>query len=86
MLHLCVKNGLDPLEIAIKAAHACGVKLFPQNRLMGTQLAPMHRLWRQVDGRHHPEWMCIYADDEPTRHFSFAFEGVPNFHVRLMRE
>ena len=85
VLHQYVKNGLDPLGIAIKAAHACGVKRFPQNRLMGTQPAPEHLrtdygVKLMVD---YPEWMCIYADGEPTRHFSFAFEGVRNFHVRL---
>jgi len=88
VLHQCVKNGLNPLAEAIKAAHACGVKLFPQNRLMGTQLPPKH-LRADYGGKlmaDHPEWLCTYPDGELTRHLSFAFEGVRNFHVRLIRE
>ncbi|MBM3242408.1 hypothetical protein FJZ31_39620 [Candidatus Poribacteria bacterium] len=88
VLHQCVANGLNPLAEAIKAAHACGVKLFPQNRLMGTQLPPKH-LRADYGGKlmaNHPEWLCTYPDGEPTRHLSFAFEGVRDFHVRLMRE
>ena len=88
VLHQCVKNGLDPLDIAIKSAHTCGVKLFPQNRLVGTQLPPGH-LHTDYGGKmmaDHPEWMCTYPDGKPTRHLSFAFKGVRDFHVRLMRE
>ncbi|HIA13083.1 MAG TPA: hypothetical protein EYN69_13595 [Flavobacteriales bacterium] len=88
VLHQCVKNGLDPLDIAIKAAHTCGVKLFPQTRLVGTQLPPGH-LRTDYGGKmmaDHPEWMCTYPDGKPTRHLSLAFKGVRDFHVRLMRE
>ncbi len=88
VLRQCVENGLDPLAEAIKAAHVCGVKLFPQNRLMGSQLPPKH-LRTDYGGKlmaNHPEWMCTYPDGEPTRHLSFAFEGVRDFHVRLIRE
>ena len=71
----CYKSGSRLWRQAISA----------QNRLMGTQPAPEHLrtdygVKLMVD---YPEWMCIYADGEPTRHFSFAFEGVRNFHVRL---
>jgi len=34
----------------------------------------------------HPEWRCRYGDGEPLRHLSLAFDGVRDFHVRLMRE
>jgi len=34
-LHRCVENGMDPLSEVIRAAHDCGLKLFPQNRLVG---------------------------------------------------
>jgi hypothetical protein len=88
VLHQCMENGLDPLAEAIEAAHACGVKLFPQNRLMGTQLPPKH-LRDDYGGTlmaNHPEWLCNYPDGEPTRHLSLAFENVRDFHVRLMRE
>ena len=88
VIQQCIDNGLDPLAEAIKAAHACGVKLFPQNRLMGPQLPPMH-VRTHYGGplmADHPQWMCTYADGKPTRHLSFAFEGVRDFHVRLMRE
>jgi len=88
VLRQCVENGLNPLAEAIEAAHACGVKLFPQNRLMGTQLPPKH-LRADYGGKlmaDHPEWLCTYPDGEPTRHLSLAFEGVRDFHVRLIRE
>ena len=85
-LHRCVANGCNPLAEAIKAAHDCGVKLFPQNRLIGIQLPPDHL----DDGgpliRNHPEWRCTYADGEPIHHLSLAFPDVRDFHVRLMRE
>jgi hypothetical protein len=88
ILSKCLENGLDPLAEAIEAAHACDVKLFPQNRLMGTQLPPKH-LRNDYGGTlmaNHPEWLCTYPDGEPTRHLSLAFESVRNFHVRLIRE
>lgn len=88
VLHQCVKNGLDPLAEAITAAHACGVQLFPQNRFEGPQLPPKH-LRADHGGpfmANHPEWMCTYPDGEPTRHLSFAFSGVRDFYIRLIRE
>ena len=84
----CVANGIDPLAEAIKAAHACGIRLFPQNRLAGLNLPPhshadAHRGEFLAD---HPEWMCTYPDGKPTRHLSLAFSPVRDFHLRLMRE
>ena len=87
-VHACLENGLDPLAEAIKAARACGVRLFPQNRLSGPQIPPKH-LRSEYGGKlmaDHPEWLCTYADGEPTRHLSFAFEGVRDFYVRMLRE
>lgn len=84
----CVAAGVDPLRSAIDAARQCGLRLFPQNRLQGPQLPPQH-LPHGFGGRllaDHPEWMALHADGEPTRHLSFAFPGVRDFHVRLMRE
>lgn len=80
--------GLDPLEEAIRAAHTVGLKLFPQNRLQGPQLPPSH-LRADYGGRfmaEHPEWMCTYGDDEPTRHLSFAYRGVRDLHLKIFRE
>jgi len=84
----CWRNGMDPLAEAIKAAHACGVKLFPQNRMVGVNLPPMshagpHRGEFLAD---HPEWLCTYPDGEPTRHLSMAFPEVRDFYVRMLRE
>jgi len=89
MLHDCVQKGLDPLAEAIKAAHACGLKLFPQNRLCGAGVPPNHVLRAELVGEalaKHPEWACTYWDGKPIHHFSFAFEGVRDFHARLIRE
>jgi hypothetical protein len=88
VLHLCASAGIDPLAEAIAAAHECGVKLFPQNRFEGPQVPPQHHL---VDHgglfmAAHPEWMCTYPDGEVTRHLSFAFSGVRDFYVQMMRE
>jgi hypothetical protein len=88
VVHQCMENGLDPLAEAIRAARACGIKLFPQNRLTGTQIPPKH-LCADYGGTvmvNHPEWLCTYPDGEPTRHLSLAFEEVRAFHVRLLRE
>ena len=84
----CWRNGMDPLAEAIKAAHACGVRLFPQNRLVGLNLPPsthagVHRGEFLAD---HPEWLCTYPDGEPTRHLSMAFPEVRDFYVRMLRE
>ena len=84
----CIEKGVDPLAEVIRAAHDCGLKLFPQVRFVGTQVPPMH-VRRDFGGRlmaDHPEWLCTYPDDEPTRHLSFAFQGVRDFYVRLLRE
>lgn len=84
----CRKIGLDPLAEALRAAHACGLRLFPQVRLVGPQLPPMH-LRGEYGGKlmaSHPEWMATYPDGEPTRHLSFAYAGVRDFYVRLFRE
>ena len=86
--HKCVENGLNPFTEAIAAAHACGVKLFAQNRFGGPQVPPYH-IRTDHGGKfmaEHPEWMATYADGEPTRHLSFAFKGVRDFYVRLFRE
>lgn len=84
----CLKKGIDPLAAAIEAARACGVKLFPQNRLAGLNLPPLfhgavHAGEFMAD---HTEWLCAYPDGEPTRHLSFAFPPVRDFYVRLTRE
>ena len=84
----CVERGIDPLAEAIKAAHACGVKLFPQNRMAGLNLPPgshadVHRGEFMAD---HTEWLSTYPDGEPTRHLSLAFEEVRGFYVRMLRE
>ena len=88
LLNECVERGVDPLEEAMKAAKACGVRLFGQNRLLGATIPP-HHLPRNYSGNliaDHPEWRCTYSDGEPIRHLSFAFEGVRRFHLRLIRE
>jgi uncharacterized lipoprotein YddW (UPF0748 family) len=87
-LHRCVENGMDPLSEVIRAAHDCGLKLFPQNRLVGVQVPPRHLMEDYGGGlmKDHPEWRCRYGDGEPLRHLSLAFDGVRDFHVRLMRE
>ena len=87
-VHACIDKGLDPLAEAIKAAHACGLRFFPRNRLAGPQLPPKH-LRLDYGGKllaDHPEWFSTHPNGEPTRHLSFAFAGVRDFHVRLMRE
>lgn len=84
----CVGNGLDPFSEAIKAAHACGVKLFGQVRFIGPQIPPYH-IRADCGGKflaEHTEWMSTYADGETTRHLSFAYKGVRDFYVRLFRE
>lgn len=88
VLRRLVGNGLDPLAEAIEAARRCGVQLFPQVRLIGTQLPPRH-LRAEWGGRmmaNHPEWLCTYPDGEPIRHLSLAFDGVRDFYIHLMRE
>ncbi len=87
-VNTCVDSGLDPLDEAIEAAHACGIKLFPRNRLYGKQLPPSH-LSIDMGGKlmaDHPEWMQVDRDGSLLRHLSFAFPGVRDFHVRLLRE
>ena len=81
-------KGIDPLKQAIVAAHDCGVKLFPQCRFEGPQY-PIQHIRRHQGGQlmaDHPEWMACYPDGKPTRHLSFAFEGVRDFYVRMCRE
>jgi len=88
VFHTSVERGLDPLAEAIKAARACSIKLFPQNRLEGPQFPPTH-IRADHGGKlmaDHPEWLCTYPDGEPTRHLSLAFEGVREFYVRMLRE
>ncbi len=88
ILRECVRRGRDPLAEVIEAAHECGLKLFPQNRLVGVGIPTRHQL-EDFGGKlmkDHPEWRCTYHDDEPLRHLSLAFQGVRDFHVRLMRE
>jgi len=88
VLHECVANGLNPLAEAMKAAHACGVKIFPQLRIMGPQLPP-HHLRADFGGKlmaDHPEWLCRHPNDEPIRHLSLAFKEVRHFLVQLLRE
>ena len=87
-LHQALKDGVDPLEAAIDAAHECGVKLFPQNRFIGPNLPPEHSV-QDHGGRfftEHPEWRCRYPDGSPIRHLSVAYPGVREFYVRLLRE
>ncbi len=82
------ENGVDLLAEAIGAAHECGVKLFPQNRLCGLNLPPRsHRdVHRGEFIAEHPQWLCRFHDDEPTRHLSLAYPGVRDFYVRMFRE
>jgi len=83
-----IANGIDPLKECIEAAHEAGVLLFPHDRLVGPQLPPNH-IRSQFGGQFqvdHPEWLATYPDGQPTRHMSFAFPGVRDFYVRLLRE
>jgi len=84
---ICAKNGVDLLAEAIRAAHTCGVQLFPQVRVVGLPLPPRH--WPAGRGSwiaDHPEWLSTYPDGQPTRHLSFAIPQVREFYVRLLRE
>ena len=88
VLRQSVANGCHPLAEAIRAARECGVALFPQNRFEGPQMPPKH-VRADYGGQFmadHPEWLCRYADGEPTRHLSFAYDGVRAFYVRMFRE
>jgi uncharacterized lipoprotein YddW (UPF0748 family) len=72
----------------VEAAHECGVKLFPQNRLVGVHI-PSRHFKEDYGGAlmlKHPEWMCTGPDGRKLRHLSLAFPGVRTFHVRMMRE
>ena len=87
-VHEAVRNGIDPLQAAIEAAHACGVKLFPQNRFIGPNLPPQHG-FTDHGGKfmaEHLDWRCAEPDGQPIRHLSLAYEGVREFYVRLLRE
>lgn len=87
-LNQLAKNGFDLLAEGIKAARACRVKLFPKNELFGLPLSPKYLSADRGERflADHPEWVCTYPDGEPIRTISFAFEGVRDVHIRLMRE
>ena len=59
---------MDPLAEAIKAAHQCGVQLFPQVRFTGVNM-PLWHGKRANGGKlmaDHPQWMAVYPDGTPA--------------------
>ncbi|MBT3343486.1 MAG: hypothetical protein HN712_28875 [Gemmatimonadetes bacterium] len=78
----------DPLAAAVACAHDVGLEIYPQLRMAGEKLPPIHLDAAgpgsfQTD---HPEFRCLTAEGKPTRHLSHAFPEVRERYVRLFRE
>ena len=82
------RHGFDPLLAAVACAHEMGIEIYPQVRMMGEQLPPLH-LGCDVAGdfqRQHPEFRCLTAKGYRTHHLSQAFPEVRAKYVELFRE
>ena len=80
--------GFDPLREAIACAREIGIEIYPQVRMVGTQLPPDHRRFTRPDEfqTRHPELRCTTPQGHPTRHLSQAYPEVRKEYVELFRE
>lgn len=82
------RHGFDPLKAAVRCAHDIGIRIYPQIRMEGEQLPPMHRGYGGPGEfqRQHPEFRCVTRRGHRTRHLSQAFPEVRAKYLDLFRE
>ena len=82
-----VERKVDPLEVAVDAAHELGLEIYGSMRLMGVEIPPFHQFHgAPTFMTEHPEFWTVDASGHKVPHLSLAFPEVRNLIVRLFRE
>ena len=79
------RKGIDPLETVINHAHDLGLELHGAYRV-GGWVTPAPEYPADEFYRERPEWRCVDRDGVPITRMSYAFPGVQNFVISLLRE
>ena len=83
------EKGIDPLKTAIDYAHSIGLEILGSYRLAFWMFPPPEDNLGGFSGRFaqaHPEWQCVDWDGRPIARMSYAFPGVQQFVISLLRE
>jgi len=82
-----VRRGIDPLAVAVKAAHDCNLQIYGSMRLQGIDMPPYHQFHDAVTFMtQHPEFWTVAEDGRRMPHVSIAFPEVRQLIMRLFRE
>lgn len=81
-------SGFDALAAAVSCAHDVGIEIYPQLRMAGEKVPPIHKDAAGPGSfqTEHPQFRCRTIDGRTTRHLSHAFPEVRERYVALFRE
>ena len=81
-------KGIDPLKVVIDYVHGMDMELLGSYRVGGWVAPPVEETGL-ISNRfydEHPEWRCVDWDGRPIARMSYAFPGVQQFVISILRE
>jgi hypothetical protein len=80
-------RGIDPFKVALEYCHEIGLEFHAAYRVAGFYFPPPEEEWNR-NGLYlqHPEWRGVDRSGAATPRLSYAFPGVREFVLRLLRE
>ena len=81
------QQGVNPFKVALESAHEIGLEFHACLRTAGFHFAPPEDEWN-TGGIYdeHPEWHCVDRQGRRTPRLSYAYEGVQQFVISLLKE
>lgn len=80
-------RGVDPFKVALEYCHEVGLEFHAAYRVAGFYYPPPEEEWnRKGLYLQHPEWRCVDRTGARAPRLSYAFPGVRDFVLRLLRE
>ena len=79
------QKGIDPLATVIEYAHEIGLELHGSYRV-GGWISPPPEDEENEFYHQHPQWRCVDRDGRPITRMSYAFAGVSDFVISILRE
>lgn len=80
-------RGIDPFRVALEYCHQIGLEFHAAYRVAGFHFPAPEDEWNHGGLYHrHPEWRCVDRQGRAVPRLSYAFAGVREFALRLLRE
>ena len=80
-------RGIDPFRVALDCCHEIGLEFHAAYRVAGFYFPAPEDEWNQTGLYHrHPEWRAVDRQGRPVPRLSYAYPGVREFALKLLRE